>query len=120
MSADLSKVSISKLEALVVEAGEVLLAADEEGGIGPEEARWDELIHGATRELLRRGSEGETVVSRFLEHSNPEVVLTAASVALAAKFDILQARSALQKMCASRAGSGWPAHYAQKVLARYP
>src|SRR5436190_8058406 len=114
MSVDLSKVAISELEARVLEAGEVLLAADEEGGIGREEARWDELIHGATRELLRRGTEGETVVSRILDHSNPEVVLTAASIALAAKFDILRARSALQKMCASRAGCGWPAHYAQK------
>lgn len=100
MTTDLSKVAISELEARVLEAGEVLLAADEEGGYGREEARWDELIEGATRELLRRGTEGETIVSRLLEHPNPEVVLTAARIALAGKFEILRARSALQRLCA--------------------
>ena len=98
------------MHANILEAGRILLAADEEGGIGPEERRWDDVIHSAMRELLQRGQEGMDVLSQLLVQSNEEIVLAAASVALTAGVDVEKAKTALQRLCLSTVGNGWPAH----------
>jgi hypothetical protein len=116
---DLSKTPVAQLEANVLEAGNFLLAADEEGGADGE-SRWDFLIVNSSRELLRRGPEGENVIASMLIHSNAEVILAAAAAALEADFQTSDAKLALQKLVSSSVAHGWPAHYARKTLALYP
>jgi hypothetical protein len=118
MKEDFTKLPIVELERRVLAAGEFLFAADLEGGVEGE-VEWLGVINRTMRELLSRGSEGESTVSRLLTSSNPEVALSAASVALDAGLDSSQARATLKKLMASSTANGWPAHYATKVMWRY-
>jgi hypothetical protein len=119
MAIDYSRAAIEELEARVREAGDCLLAGDE-GGDGSKVTHWCEVIESAMMELLRRGHQGQAIVTRLFDDANLEVRLSAACVALQEGLAVVGAKQTLQELSKTRGGSGWPAHYARKVLSRYP
>ncbi|MEK6257693.1 MAG: hypothetical protein AABP62_03650 [Planctomycetota bacterium] len=114
------QLSVDELAALFVDAGNIIFAGDEVGGMDfRTEANAEAAMGAIGRELLRRGHAGQTILRALLSHENPEVRLYAATVpADDVGFVELEAERVLESLLDCKDGNGWAAHYAHKALAR--